>query len=146
MLALVWGIAALAVRGRSLDVQVRAVLFALPAVTLVLELFAKKSWPPYLMIVLFPLCLLLADRGRRDLWILEFFCVIGVSEHSFWATVLGSIGSGEMHQGLLARGPNFYVYLLLQCLLLSGYGWLLWISLRQIRHHDAQQSSGIAAA
>ena len=130
MLGLVWIAVALATRGRQLEQQARVILFALPAVTLVLELFAKKSWPPYLMIVLFPLCLLLADRGRTALWVFEFFCVIAVSEHSFWATVLGSIGSGEMHQGLLLHGSNFYFYIFLQVLLLSGYGWLLWMSIQ----------------
>lgn len=133
MLTLVWLTAALATRGRSLEQRARIVLFALPAVTLVLELFAKKSWPPYLMIVLFPLCLLLADRGRRAVWMFEIFSVVAVSEHSFWATVLGSIGSGDMHQGLIARGPNFFIYLLLQFLLLSGYAWLLWMALQEVR-------------
>ena len=132
MLALVWLTGTLAARGRVLEQRACIILFALPAVTLVLELFAKKSWPPYLMIVLFPLCLLFADRSRLALWIFEIFCVIAVSEHSFWATVLGSIGSGEMHQGLLAREPNFFVYLLLQILLLSGYSWLLWMALREV--------------
>ena len=137
ILALVWLVAALASRGRDLTERARIILFTLPAVTLVIELFAKKSWPPYLMIVLFPLCLLLADRGWRALWIFEFFSVVAVFEHSFWATVLGSIGSGEMHQGLIARGPNFIVYLLLQILLLSGYGWLLWMALGDIRSEAA---------
>lgn len=135
MLALVWAAVALAVRGRALEQRARIILFALPAVTLVLELFAKKSWPPYLMIVLFPLCLLLADRGRWALWVFEIFCVIGVSEHSFWATVLGSIGSGEMHQGLVQHGLNFYIYIVLQVLLLSGYGWLLYLSLQAVHRH-----------
>ena len=144
MLALVWIATALAARSRQLHERARVVLFALPAVTLVLELFAKKSWPPYLMIVLFPLCLLLADRGRRALWIFEIFSVIAVFEHSFWATVLGSIGSGEMHQGLLARGSNFFVYLLLQLLLLSGYAWLLWMSLRALRPGETQTTSTLS--
>ena len=132
MLGLVWMAVAIAARGRALEQRARVILFALPAVTLVLELFAKKSWPPYLMIVLFPLCLLIADRGRTALWVFEFFCVIGVSEHSFWATVLGSIGSGEMHQGLVQHGLNFYFYIFLQILLLSGYGWLLWIAMQAL--------------
>ncbi len=146
MLALVSVATALAARGRRLEERARIVLFALPAVTLVLELFAKKSWPPYLMIVLFPLCLLLADRDRRALWIFETFSVIAVFEHSFWATVLGSIGSGEMHQGLVARGSNFYAYLLLQLLLLSGYGWLLWLSLQGVRAGKAETAHSLSTS
>ena len=137
MLGLSWIAVAFAARGKLIEQRARTILFALPAVTLVLELFAKKSWPPYLMIVLFPLCLLLADRSRKALWVFESFCVIGVTEHSFWATVLGSIGSGEMHQGLLLHGPNFFFYIFLQVLLLSGYGWLLWISLQALGDPEA---------
>ena len=144
MLGLVWVAVARAACGRTLEQRARVAFFALPAVTLVLELFAKKSWPPYLLIVLFPLCLLLADQGRTALWIFEFFCVIGVSEHSFWATVLGSISSGEMHQGLLQHGRNFYFYILLQVLLLSGYGWLLLLAMKSLvnwRGTSSQQSA-----
>ncbi len=137
MLGLAWIAVAFAARGKTIEQRARTILFALPAVTLVLELFAKKSWPPYLMIVLFPLCLLLADRSRKALWVFESFCVIGVTEHSFWATVLGSIGSGEMHQGLLLHGPSFFFYIFLQVLLLSGYGWLLWISLQALGDPEA---------
>ncbi len=140
MLALVWAAVAIAARGRQGEGRARIMLFALPAITLVLELFAKKSWPPYLMIVLFPLCLLLAEQSRRALWLFEFFCVVCVFEHSFWATVLGSIGSGVMHQGLLQHAPNFGIYLVLQVLLLSGYAWLLRISLLAIRHEARPQS------
>ena len=112
------------------------ITFGTCALTLALLLLAKKSWPPYLMLSLFPVCLLpLAGRGTSDrLRIILYACFsfVAVTEHSVWASLLGMYGSAELHQALLTGDAAAMVFLLLQVLLLAGYGWLLYEAMRRI--------------
>ena len=57
-------------RGVGLLLRLRILTFAFPALTLALVLFSKKSWPPYLMMCLFPLGLL--PRRENKLSIVGF--------------------------------------------------------------------------
>jgi hypothetical protein len=46
--------------------------------------------------------------------------------------VLRQLTAQELHQGLLSGQPTYYVFLVLQLLLLLGYGRLLAAALRRI--------------
>lgn len=109
--------------------RVQATLFGITATTLALELFSKKSWPPYLMLVLFPL--LLSVAAATSMWTataIGGFGVVALVEHSYWATVLHQFDSPAFHAGLLHGDRQCLVFLLLELLLLCGYGWLLLLS------------------
>ena len=138
--AAVWLLVARNARGAGEMARSRIILFGLPAVTLVLELLAKKSWPPYLMIVLFPLALVVAGGSRWRVLLFEVFSVVAVTEHSYWATILGSFGSAEMHRGLVLQQHAPWIYLASQVLLLAGYGWLLWLTLSAVARERSSPS------
>ncbi len=143
--ATVWLYVALRARGTAEITRTRIIVFGLPAVTLALEILAKKSWPPYLMIVLFPLALLIAAGPRWGVLVFELFSVLAVTEHSYWATILDSFTSLEMHRGLLHHQSGAWIYATSQVLLLAGYAWLLWLATSAIRH-ESDLSSPIDAA
>lgn len=118
-------------------------LFGVTATTLALELFSKKSWPPYLMLVLFPLLLVVGSDGRR--WVVAAmggFGVVALVEHSYWATVLHQFGAPEFHAGLLRGDRRCFVFLALEVLLLVGYGWLLGMSWREMARSPVNARPG----
>ncbi len=138
----VWLRVAAGARDRVLSSRARIIVYGLPAVTLALEIFAKKSWPPYLMIVLFPLCVLVAGAGRWAALVFSLFSVVAVTEHSYWATMLASATSSELHAGLIARHGGAWLYALSQVLLLAGYAWLLVLALRAVGREDGMDRAG----
>ena len=109
------------------------------ALTLVLLLASRKSWPPYLLLVLFPLCLLVASEDgkwmRQKYRLVCFFAfnVIAVVAHSFWATVFDQFLAPAFHQSLMAGRPAAFLFLILQVFLVAGYLWLLVETISQIR-------------
>ena len=125
---LVWNVS----RTASLPVQLRAITFATAAITLTLVLFSKKSWPPYLMLSLFPIGLLIDVRRRSQVIGFASFGLIAVFEHSYWATLLYQVTAQPFHQGLRSGQADYFVLLALQFLLLTGYGWLLACALGRI--------------
>jgi hypothetical protein len=84
------------------------------------------------MLSLFPICLLADARHRTQVIEISAFSLIAVVEHSYWSTVLRQLTAQELHQGLLSGQPTYYVFLVLQLLLLLGYGRLLAAALRRI--------------
>jgi hypothetical protein len=118
--------------------RMRVLAFGMGALTLALLAFSKKSWPPYLMLALFPICLSVAgeaaSRWRRRLRIAAFagFSVVAVAEHSYWASLLSQFSSIQFHQALLARRPDAFILLGMELLLVAGYLWLLRESVRRL--------------
>jgi len=116
----------------------RAVTFGLAAATLVFLILSKKSWPPYLMLALFPVCLAAAGSGkpgRLSRWRVAGFACFGfvaVTEQSYWATVFRMFSSAEFHRALAALRPEALELLGVQVLLVAGYAWLLWEAMRQV--------------
>jgi len=102
-------------------------VFGCSALNLALLIFSKKSWPPYLVLTLFPLCLLFGEGGHRRLRLACFalFNVVAVTTHSIWATVFGQFLAEPFHHALAQRQPMAIVFLVTQILLVAGYAWLL---------------------
>lgn len=119
-------------RRAALSSRLHAITFAASALTLALVLFSKKSWPPYLMLALFPICLLPRPDRRAQVISFAAFSLIAVTEHSYWSTLLYQLTSQDFHRGLLSGQSAFYLFLAMQLLLLGGYGWLLSSSVRRI--------------
>jgi hypothetical protein len=127
------------VRTRLIESRLRIVALGTVALTLALLLFAKKSWPPYLMLVLFPMCFAVVRPGwtrlRLALWC--GFSAVAVLEHSYWASMMQQVQSMELHTWLSAARPDAYVLMVLELLLIAGYAWLLVDALTQIRVESA---------
>lgn len=125
----------------SLTLRLHAIIFGTAAVTLTLLLFAKKSWPPYLVLALFPICLLVPAGSRLRSTVFAFFGVIAIVTPSYWATILSQFSAQEFHEGLLAGRSNCYIFLALQLLLVAGYGWLFAATIRRIISATQQDTS-----
>ena len=122
--------------------RLRVVTFGMAALTLGVMLFAKKSWPPYLMLALFPTCLLIPAASKLKTLAFAFFGAIAVVSPSYWATIHGHFSAAAFHQGLLAHQGSCFFFLAQQILLILGYLWLLIEALRQItssRHSAAAE-------
>ena len=117
-----------------------AIVWALASTTLVLVIFANKSWPPYLMLTLFPLCAMAAGRGASGRVLLALFGIVALVEKSYWATLLSEISAVRLHIELLGREPKYLLFLGLEALLLAGYGWLLKGCLARLREAGREQA------
>jgi hypothetical protein len=118
--------------GASPEARLRALTFAMAALTLAMLLFSKKSWSSYLTLALFPIGLLIDARRRLELLGFALLGVIAVIEHSYWATLLHQVNSQELHQGLLSGRATFYVFFAIELVLLAGYAWLLGVAWRKM--------------
>jgi len=112
--------------GRRDAARVWSMLWAVAASTLVLLIFANKSWPAYLVLILFPLCILVAGSGLRARVLFALFGIVALVEHSFWATLLVEANAAELHRRIRRGDGQSLFFLLIEMLLLSGYAWLLW--------------------
>lgn len=122
------------VRGLLERALLRILVFGPVSLLLTLLLFSKKSWPPYLVMVLFPLCLLFDNGARRQLRVGLFvlFSVVAVVVQSFWATILGESFAPDLHLMLASGQPSAWFFLGLELLVIAGYVWLLGESIWQI--------------
>ena len=114
-------------RARAEAPLLRLAVFGCASLNLALLIFSKKSWPPYLVLTLFPLCLLLGEGTRQRLRLACFalFNVIAVTTHSIWATVFGQFLAEPFHHALAQGQHMAIVFLITQILLVAGYAWLL---------------------
>lgn len=114
-------------RARAETPLLRLVVFGCASLNLGLLIFSKKSWPPYLVLTLFPLCLLFGEGAHRRLRLACFavFNVLAVTTHSIWATVFSQFLAEPFHHALAQRQPIAIVFLVTQILLVAGYAWLL---------------------
>jgi hypothetical protein len=114
-------------RARAETPLLRLVVFGCASLNLGVLIFSKKSWPPYLVLTLFPLCLLFGEGAYRRLRLACFaaFNVVAVTTHSIWATIFSQFLAKPFHYALAHRQPVAVVFLATQILLVSGYIWLL---------------------
>lgn len=104
------------------------------AMALALLLLSKKSWPPYLMLILFPLCMTVAaGPGRRwRLVLFAGFSWVAILAHSVWATEFLQISGTALHAYLSAGERRSFGFLWLQTVLIGGYLGLLVAALKRI--------------
>jgi hypothetical protein len=126
-------------RTASLALRLRILTFGFAALTIALVLFSKKSWPPYLMLCLFPLCLLF--RSKLNIAALALFGVVSMVSHSYWETLLEEIKATDFHQRLLSHDPRCVLFLFIEIVLILFYAWILRASLRQINNASLPLSS-----
>jgi hypothetical protein len=129
--------------------RLRVLTFSAVALTVALLMLSKKSWPTYLMLVLFPLCLVLARLAPWKRIVFLLFSLVVISEHSFWTIRLGEVDALGLHTLLFAGNRAAVEFLLLELLLIAGYIWLLFESIRQTSRasRDAfEDEDGITSA
>ena len=123
-----------------LEFRLRMLTFGFAAFTIALLLFSKKSWPPYLVLSLFPICLLF--RSKLSIAALALFGVVTMISHSYWETELKEINASAFHQRLLSHDPSCLLFLFIELVLLGYYGWILQASVLQI-HRTQQLEDGL---
>jgi hypothetical protein len=109
-------------------VMLRAIVFGCVALNLALLIFSRKSWPPYIVLTLFPAGLLLGEGSRQRLRLACFalFNLLAVTSHSIWATVYQQALAGPVHEDIFRYHQPFAAFFLLtQVALIAGYAWLL---------------------
>jgi len=131
-LAAVFLLIVIKAKGAGDALRLRLLTFGFAALALTLVLLSKKSWPPYLMICLFPICLLIKNFSKLRVLVFALFGVVALSADSYWATVLQQAVSSEFHRGLLAHRSDCLILLVLQIALVGGYLWLLQLAIREI--------------
>ena len=124
-----------AFHGENARGRMRVLTLGSAALTLTLLVLSKKSWPPYLMLVFFPICLVFSGGRLGRLWLLLFACfgVVATVAHSFWATVFGQFLAPAFHLALQQGQPDALLFLGLQTALVGGYLWLLSEAVGQLR-------------
>jgi len=130
--ASVFFLVARASRHASLALRLRILTFGFAALTLSLIIFAKKSWPNYLTLALFPICLFVGTKSKLRVAVFALFGVCAVVSNSYWATAVDCADALAFHSGLLAHDQRWWIVLVLQLVLLTGLFWLLWASIREI--------------
>ena len=126
-------------RARAETPLLRLVVFGCASLNLALLIFSKKSWPPYLVLTLFPLCLLFGEGSYRRLRLACFalFNLVAVTTHSIWATVFSQFLAEPFHHALAQGQRMAVVFLITQILLVTGYAWLLIESIDMMLTHSA---------
>jgi hypothetical protein len=143
-LAVVLAVFVRSLRGATQAVRLRLLVFAPLALTLTLLLLSKKSWPNYLMLTLFPLCLLLRRGASAWLWRLRLaafsaFSVVCLLAHSYWAGHFHEYPPAVIRLKLQEGEQGTVLLLVLQVALMAGYVWLLAETLRQV-HRAAEMA------
>ncbi len=119
--------------------EARATMVSISVFLLTLMALAKKTWPTYSLMVLFPLGLAVAATaaGRRSLWqrsavvLFGVFSLLSVTVHSFWASVLVQAPAPLLHLLLGFDSGSAWVLLLLEMCLFAAYAWLVAVCLRR---------------
>ena len=135
LLAILYLLARIALRRPSLQVTLRTASFGSAALLISLLVFSRKSWPPYVMLVLFPLCLAVSRRPHLRLCVAGFaiFNVLAVTTHSIWATVFLQMLPEPFHPILMHGDPMAIVLAVTQTALLVGYVWLIFECVAELR-------------
>ena len=114
-----------------LEGRIKLLLYGLAGTTVLFLLVSQKSWPPYLMLALFPLFLLAGSGRRAGIWrralFLGCFGIIALTEHSVWATDFNQLSSSDLHQLLIAGNLRGILFLALEILLVVAY--LVWLGM-----------------
>jgi len=122
--------------GATHEVRMRALSFGMAAVIVAAVLFSKKSWPPYLILALFPICLTVPAK-RTCVLLFALFNVASCLEPSAWWLASSAQGV-EMHRHLVARVPAAMGFLPLDLLMVAAYSWLLMLAVRGILGRSAE--------
>ncbi len=119
-------------RNASPAVRLRVLTFSMPAITWALLLFSKKSWPPYLLLTFFPVCLVVSNGPAWKRFVFLLFSLVALVEHSFWSVLLHEPTALEFHHAVFAGRRVALELLLLELLQVLGYVWLLAESVQHI--------------
>ena len=110
----------------------RILTLAMATLTLVVVIFSKKSWPPYLMLALFPICLVVPRENKLKTTAFAVFGVVALVAPSYWSSIQKEFSAQQFHHGLVTHQTSSFILLLIQTLLILGYAWLLSESIRLI--------------
>ena len=113
--------------------RLHLIAWSVPFVTLLLILLSKKSWPNYLLLILFSLCLLPSLRRPSHRVGFAFLQFLGCTAHSYWATFFLLGAAVPLHARLMTADPRTLLLAITQAALILGYFWLLLLTARELR-------------
>jgi hypothetical protein len=118
-------------RPAGLEKRIKLLLYGIAGTTIVFLLVSQKSWPPYLMLSLLPLYLVVGSGNRSSLpWRAIFlggFGIVALTEHSVWATVFNQLSSSDLHLLLQSGDRKGILFLSLEALLAAAY--VVWLGI-----------------
>jgi hypothetical protein len=133
--AMVFVQAARSMRGADPEVRLRVLSFGTAALMLALLIFSKKSWPPYLILCLFPICLSIPLRWA-SIAAFAVFNVVACTESSAWWLWTKAGSSLALHAAVFAGSRQALIFLAIEVLQLAGYFWLFYLALRSFSRRD----------
>jgi hypothetical protein len=74
------------------------------------------------------------------------FSLVAVTEHSYWASLVGQSSSAGFHRALLSHQTNAMLLLAMELLLIGGYLWLLYESMGRVLSAPCDEPSPLEAA
>ncbi len=105
---------------------------SLLAELLCIQVFSKNTWDRYLVMTMFPLCLIAAEFSFREVLGYALWIFAACFEPSYWAGMLFLPSSLQAHQRLLAGDPRIYLLLALEIIIVAGNLFLLLSCLRAL--------------
>ncbi len=105
---------------------------SLIAELLCIQVFSKNTWDRYLVMAMFPLCLVAAEFTFAELLAYAIWMAASVFEPSYWSAILLFTPADLAHRALLAHNPQFFKLLLLELIVVLGNLYLLATCLRRL--------------
>jgi hypothetical protein len=121
------------IRDASTALRMQTLCFGISAITIALVLFSKKSWPPYLVLTMFPMCFA-PTISRLNGFPIVCFNIVAILESSVWATFFGLHQAPEIHAQMLQHVVSVVPLLACELLLILGYFWLIYEMMRGLHH------------
>ena len=120
---------------------------SLLAELLCIQIFSKNTWDRYLVMTMFPLCIVAAELSFVEILGYGLWLFAVCFETSYWAALLLLPTSLEAHARLLAGDRSYVFLLLLELAVVLGNAFLLLTCLRALvrLRSPATQPDGIGA-
>jgi hypothetical protein len=115
---------------------------------MVLLTVSKKAWTVYAVMVMFPLCLLVAKHARRRwLWLVwPVLCFIEVFEPSYWATHLEAAYPARLHGLIVGGNHGAWLLLVMDIALIGCNVYCIWLAMREMKSVSARNVRTMAAS
>ena len=98
---------------------------SLIAELLCVQIFSKNTWDRYLVMAMFPLCLVAAELSWREMLGYGVWLFTLCFEPSYWAGILGLPEAGDVHRGMFSGNPRLIFFFCLQIIVVGGSVFML---------------------
>jgi hypothetical protein len=89
---------------------------SLIAELLCVQVFSKNTWDRYLVMAMFPLCVLVAEMNFLKVFAFGIYAADVVWEPSYWATSMQLVPALDLHAGFMAGDPRVCRLVMAECI------------------------------